>query len=75
MVLTASFNGAGDTRTPTLINVLCLWVLEIPLAWALAYPAGFGPTGVFVAVAVAFATLAAVSAWLFRLGYWKTRRI
>jgi putative MATE family efflux protein len=75
MVLTAAFNGAGDTRTPTLINVLCLWLWEIPLAWTLAYPAGFGPTGVFIAVAVAFATLAVVSAWLFRLGHWKSRRI
>jgi putative MATE family efflux protein len=75
MVLTAAFNGAGDTRTPTLINVFCLWLWEIPLAWTLAYPAGFGPTGVFVAVAVAFATLAVVSAWLFRLGHWKSRRV
>jgi putative MATE family efflux protein len=45
MVLTASFNGAGDTRTPTLINLVCLWLWEIPLAWALAHPFGFGPTG------------------------------
>jgi putative MATE family efflux protein len=75
MVVTAAFNGAGDTRTPTLINVLCLWLWEIPLAWTLAYPAGLGPTGVFIAVAAAFATLAAVSAWLFRLGHWKSRHI
>jgi putative MATE family efflux protein len=75
MVLTASFNGAGDTRTPTLINVLCLWLWEIPLAWALAHPFGFGPTGVFVAVTVAFSTMGIVSGWLLSKGVWKTKRV
>ncbi len=75
MVLTASFNGAGDTRTPTLINLVCLWMWEIPLAWALAHPFGFGPTGVFIAVSVAFSTMAFVSAWLFSKGTWKTKRV
>ena len=75
MVLSMSFNGAGDTRTPTLINLFCLWCFEIPLAWVLAHPLGFGPTGVFIAVAVAFSLLALVSAALFRNGRWKTRRV
>jgi putative MATE family efflux protein len=75
MVLSMSFNGAGDTRTPTLINLLCLWCFEIPLAWVLAYPAGLGPTGVFIAIAIAFSVLALVSAALFRQGWWKTRRV
>jgi putative MATE family efflux protein len=75
MVLTAAFNGAGDTRTPTLIALGCLWLWEIPLAWVLARPLGFGPTGVFVAVSVAFSTMAVVSAWLFSKGYWKAKRI
>jgi putative MATE family efflux protein len=75
MVLTASFNGAGDTRTPTLINLVCLWMWEIPLAWALAHPFGFGPTGVFIAVSVAFSTMAFVSGWLFSKGMWKTKRV
>lgn len=75
MVLTMAFNGAGDTRTPTLINLICLWFLEIPLAWVLAYPAGLGPTGVFIAVSVGFSTLAVVSAWLFSKGTWKTQRV
>ena len=75
MVLTQSFNGAGDTRTPTLIHLFCLWFCEIPLAWVLAYPLGFGPTGVFIAVSVAFSTLAVVSASLFRRGHWKLQRV
>lgn len=75
MALTGAFNGAGDTRTPTLINLFCLWMLEIPLAWVLAYPLGFGPTGVFTAVSVAFSVLALVSAVLFKRGKWKLQRV
>ena len=75
MVLTQAFNGAGDTRTPTWINLFCLWLWELPLAWLLAYPAGLGPTGVFIAVSVAFSTLAVVSAWLFSKGTWKTKQV
>jgi len=75
MVLTASFNGAGDTRTPTLINLVCLWLWEIPLAWTLARPFGFGPTGVFIAASVAFSTMALVAGWLFAKGTWKTKTV
>ena len=75
MVLTQSFNGAGDTRTPTLINVFVFWLWEIPLAWLLAYTFEMGPRGVFVAAAVAFSTLAVVSAYFFRRGRWKTKRV
>lgn len=75
MVLTQSFNGAGDTRTPTLINVVVFWLWEIPLAYVLAFPAGLGPRGVFLAAAIAFSTLAVVSAYFFRRGRWKTKRV
>jgi len=75
MVLTAAFNGAGDTRTPTWINLGCMWLWELPLAWTLAHPLGFGPTGVFIAVSVSFSTLAVVSAALFSRGTWKTKRV
>jgi MATE family, multidrug efflux pump len=75
MVLTQSFNGAGDTKTPTLINLFCLWMLEIPLAWLLAHPLGFGPTGVFTAVSVAFSALAVISAAIFKQGWWKETRV
>jgi MATE family, multidrug efflux pump len=75
MVLTQSFNGAGDTWTPTWINLGCFWLWEIPLAVVLARPAGFGPRGVALAVTVAFSTVAVVSALLFRRGRWKLRRV
>jgi Na+-driven multidrug efflux pump len=73
MVITSSFNGAGDTWTPTLINLFVFWLWEIPLAFLLAYTFGFGPRGVFLAITIAFSTLAVVSAVLFRRGRWKTR--
>jgi len=75
MVFTNSFNGAGDTTTPTLINVFCFWLLEIPVAYLLARPLGFGPAGVFAAIVIAFAVLAVVSGAIFRRGGWKGRRV
>ena len=73
MVLTQSFNGAGDTWTPTIINLVIFWAWEIPLAWWLATRTSLGARGVFVALTVAFSSLAVVSALLFRRGRWKTR--
>lgn len=75
MVITQSFNGAGDTTTPTLINLGCFWLWEIPLAYVLARPAGLGPRGAFLAITIAFSTLAVVSAAIFRRGRWKLRRV
>jgi Na+-driven multidrug efflux pump len=74
-VLTQAFNGAGDTVTPTFINVMCLWLGEIPLAYGLAHTAGLGPPGVFWAIALAFSAMSIVSAVLFRRGGWKTKRV
>ena len=75
MVLIQSFNGAGDTWTPTWINLACFWLWEIPLAYVLARVAGFGPFGVFLAITVGYSTLALVSAVLFRRGRWKLRHV
>ena len=75
MVLTQSFNGAGDTWTPTWINLGCFWLWEIPLAYVLARVLDFGPGGVFLAITVAYSTLALVSAVLFRRGRWKLRAV
>jgi len=75
MVLTQSFNGAGDTWTPTWLNLACFWLWEVPLAWVLAVRFGFGPSGVFLSITIAFSTLAVASAILFRRGGWKLRRV
>jgi putative MATE family efflux protein len=73
MVLTQSFNGAGDAWTPTIINLFVFWMLELPLAYALAIHFRVGPHGVFLAIMIAFSSLAIVSAFFFRRGRWKTR--
>lgn len=74
-VLSQSFNGAGDTMTPTLINLFCFWLGELPLAYLLARPLRLGPTGVFLAINIAFSAMTVVSALLFRRGSWKTKRV
>ena len=75
MVLTASFNGAGDTWTPTYLNILCFWLWEIPLAWVLAHMLGWGPHGVAWSITIAFSTLAVVAAVVFRRGTWKDTQV
>jgi putative MATE family efflux protein len=75
MVLTQAFNGAGDTWTPTFINLFCFWLWEIPLAWLLSKPLGLGPTGVFTAVLIGFSTMAVLSVFLFRRGRWKRVKV
>src|SRR5687768_5132296 len=75
MVMETSFNGAGDTWTPTYLNFLIFWVFEIPLAYVLAYRLGWGPQGVFWAITLAFSLLAVTAALLFRRGKWKTKTV
>ena len=75
MVLTQSFNGAGDTWTPTLINLFCFWVWEIPLAYGLATYTDLGPTGVYWAITFAFSLVAVISGWVFRKGRWKEKQV
>lgn len=72
MVIGQSFNGAGDTKTPTIINFFCMWLFEVPLAYILAIEMGIGPTGVFMAIAIAVVLLAIVSIIIFKRGKWKT---
>ncbi len=75
MTLTQSFNGAGDTATPTRINIAVFWLFEIPLAWLLAKHTAMGLHGVFFSITAAYSLLAGVSALLFRRGHWKTRHV
>jgi putative MATE family efflux protein len=71
MVMMQSLNGAGDTRTPTLINLGGFWLFQIPLALLLAKVAGLGATGAFVAIPVAETAIALTAVVLFRRGHWK----
>jgi putative MATE family efflux protein len=75
MCMEGAFNGAGDTWTPTRLNFFCFWLGQIPLAWLLAKPLGFGPTGVFIAVPISFSVLALWGLMLFRQGKWKTLKV
>ncbi|MDH3207094.1 MAG: MATE family efflux transporter [Gemmatimonadota bacterium] len=71
LVLTAAFNGAGAVWTPTIINLFCFWLFELPVGWLLAFPLGWGPNGIFTAMMLAFSSLAVVSGILFKRGHWK----
>jgi putative MATE family efflux protein len=75
LTLTSALNGAGDTWTPTWINLACFWSFELPLAYVLALVAGWGPLGVYLAIGAAFVAHATVSVVVFRRGRWKTRTV
>jgi len=75
MVVTQAFNGAGDTRTPTLFNLACFWLIQIPLAYLLAIEFNFGPEGVFIAIIISESILALRAICIFRRGKWKSKKI
>jgi putative MATE family efflux protein len=75
MVMLQAFNGAGDTVTPTIVNFFGFWLLEIPLAYALAVPLHFRANGVYFAIVIAEAAIAAAGVLLFRQGRWKRQQI
>ena len=75
MVMIQSLNGAGDTKTPTWINIGSFWLFQIPLAWFLSTYLDMGPTGAFIAIPAA-ETFLAISAWyFFRKGNWKLVKV
>ncbi len=71
MVMTQALNGAGDTKTPTIINLVGFWAFQIPLAYFLAKGLDWKSTGAFIAIPIA-ETFIAVAAWyFFKKGNWK----
>jgi len=75
MVMLQAFNGAGDTVTPTIVNLFGFWLLEIPLAYVLAIRGKFGTTGVYYSIVIAEAAIAAAGVLIFRRGRWKLQKI
>lgn len=71
MVMIQALNGAGDSKTPTIINLFGFWLFQIPLAWILAKRFDMGPVGAFIAIPVAESVLALAAWYYFRLGKWK----
>ena len=75
MAIIQAFNGAGDTMTPTWINLFCFWVVQVPLAYTLSLGLGLGPVGVFWSVFVADILTGIVGYLIFRRGKWKLRMV
>jgi putative MATE family efflux protein len=75
MVIIQSFNGAGDTKTPTYINILCFWLFQLPFAYIVAIELEYGPQGVFWAITAAEVLIAIVGMIIFKKGKWKAIKV
>jgi putative MATE family efflux protein len=75
MTVTMAFNGAGDTRTPTIINFFCFWIFQLPFAYFTAIVLDWGPIGVFVAIALAESLIAVIAIVWFKKGKWKMIKV
>ncbi len=71
MVIGQAFNGAGDTVTPTVLNFICFWLIQIPLSYILSKFLGYGPIGVYASISIASSILAVLAIVIFRKGNWK----
>ena len=71
MIITQALNGAGDTRSPTILNFICFWLLQIPLAYGLATGIPLGPNGVFLSIVISESVLTVLSVLVFRRGRWR----
>jgi len=75
MIIIQALNGAGDTTTPSVMNFICFWILQIPLAYWLATAAGFGPNGVFLAIVISETVLTLLGVAVFRRGKWRDQKV
>lgn len=75
MVMTQALNGAGDTKTPTIINLICFWLFQVPFAYFLSIGLDFKATGAFIAIPVAETSIAIVAWYYFKKGRWKTIKV
>jgi Na+-driven multidrug efflux pump len=75
MVMSQAINGSGDTKTPTVLNIIGFWVLQIPIAYILAVKLDWKQTGVFWAVVISESILAILAMLYFRTGRWKKNTI
>lgn len=75
MVVIQSFNGAGDTKTPTYINFVCFWLFQLPLAYFMAITLDVGPVGVFLSITLAEVLIAIIGIIAFRKGNWKKVKV
>jgi len=75
MVVIQSFNGAGDTKTPTYINFVCFWLFQLPFAYIAAIYLNLGPLGVFLSITLAEVMIAVIGIYLFKKGKWKTVQV
>jgi Na+-driven multidrug efflux pump len=75
MVSTQAFNGSGDTKTPTKINIVFFWLIQIPLCYVLAIRLGYEQTGVFWGVFVSETSVGLFTLWLFSKGKWKNTKV
>jgi len=75
MIMIQAMNGAGDTATPSALNLFAFWIIQIPLALWLAGTVGYGPNGVFIAIVVSESLLTILSIIAFRRGRWKRQLV
>ena len=71
MVVSQAFNGAGDTRTPTILNLIGYWLIQIPLAWILAVWINIGMIGIYLTTVIVSFVIVILSVYLFKKGEWK----